>query len=73
MVSINALRNSILPEEQKGFNGMSRGCKEQLLVSKVITSLVKRHQRHLSMAWIYYMKAFDSLTRTCIVTVMQMY
>jgi len=32
------LRNNILPDEQKGCCRMYRGCKDQLLVSKLITS-----------------------------------
>jgi len=56
------LSNSILPEEQKGCHIMSRGCEDQLLVfffilffylvSKMMTSLAKKHHRHLCMACI---------------------
>jgi hypothetical protein len=67
------LRNNILPEEQKGCCRMSRVCKDQLLLSKMITSLAKKHQRHLCMAWIDYEKAFDSLSHAWIDTVMEMY
>jgi hypothetical protein len=52
---------------------MYRGCKDQLLMSKLITSLAKKQQRHLCMAWSDYKKAFDSLPHTWIVTVMEMY
>jgi hypothetical protein len=44
------LRHNILPEEQKGCHRMLRGSMDQLLVSKMISSLVKKHQRHLCMA-----------------------
>ena len=67
------LRNNILPEEQKGCCTVSRVCKHQVLVSKMITPLAKKHQRHLCMAWIDYKKAFDSLSHTWIDTVMEMY
>jgi len=67
------LRNSILPEEQKGCCRMSRVYKDQLLVSKMITSLAKKRQRHLCMAWTDYMKASDSLSQTWIDTVTEMY
>lgn len=46
------LRNNILPEEQKGCCRMSRVSKDQLLLSKMIISLAKKHQRHLCIAWI---------------------
>jgi hypothetical protein len=52
---------------------MYRACKDQLLVSKLITSLTKKHQRHLCMAWNDYKKAFDSLPHNWIVTVKEMY
>jgi hypothetical protein len=59
--------------EQKVCHRMLRGCTDQLLVSKMITSLVKKHQRHLGMAWIYYKKVSDRLPHTWIVTVMEKY
>jgi len=67
------LRNNILPEEQKGCCRMPRVYKDQLLASKMITSLAKKHQRHLCMAWIDYKKALDSLSHTWIDTVTEMY
>jgi hypothetical protein len=67
------LGNSILPEEQKGCHRMCRGCVDQLLVSKMIPSLAKKHQRHLRVAGIDYRKAFDSLPHTWIFTVMDVY
>ena len=54
------LRNSILPEEKKMCFRMSRGCKDQLLVSKMITSLAKKHQRHLCRAWTCYKKEWKT-------------
>jgi len=52
---------------------MSRGCEDQLLVSKMIISLVNKHQRHLCMAWSDFKKAFESLPHTWIVTVIEVY
>jgi len=52
---------------------MSRGCEDQLLVSKMIISLVKEHQMYLCTAWIDFEKAFESLSHTWIVTVIEMY
>ena len=67
------LRNNILPKEQKGCHRISREYKDLLLVSKIMLSLVKKHQRHLCRASIDYQKAFDSLPHIRIVTVMEMY
>jgi hypothetical protein len=67
------LRKNILPEEQKGCHRKSRRCKDQMLVSKMIKSLVKKHQKHLYMAWADYKKTFDNLRHTWIITVMKIY
>jgi len=72
-INKHLLRNNILPEEQKGCCRMYRGCKDQLLVSKLITSLGKKHQRHLCMAGTDYKKAFNSLPHPWILTAMEMY
>ena len=67
------LETAFLPEEEKGCHRMSRWCKNQLLVSKMIMSLVKKHQNHLCMAWIYGKKTFNNHPHTWIVAVMEMY
>jgi hypothetical protein len=41
------LKNSILPEDQKGRHGMPKGCRNQLLVRKMIMSFARKHLRHL--------------------------
>ena len=41
------LRHNNLPEEQKVCHRMLRGCTDQLLVTKMITLLVKKHQTSL--------------------------
>jgi hypothetical protein len=46
---------------------------DQLLVSKMITSLAKKHKRYLRVAGIDYGKAFDGLPHTWIFTVMEVY
>jgi len=67
------LGKKILPKEQKGCHRMSREYKDQLLVSKIMLSLVKKHQRHLCRASIDYQRAFNSLPHIRIVAVMEMY
>jgi len=52
---------------------MLRGCTDQLLVSKMITSLVMKHHRHLCMAGIYDKKVSHRLPHAWIVIVMEMY
>jgi len=67
------LRNSILPDKQKCWCSMWRWCVDQLLVSRMIISLVKKRQRHLCVAGIDYRKECDGLPNTWIFTLMDVY
>jgi hypothetical protein len=49
--------NDILPAEQKGVRRKARGCKDHLLLDKIITEDAKRKKRDLSVMWIDYQKA----------------
>ena len=49
---------NLMPKEQKGCCSGSKGCKDQLLISKAILQNVKAGKK-LCMAWIDYQKAFD--------------
>ena len=51
----------IIPAEQKGCHPGSKGCKEQLMISKTIYEDCRRRNKNLSIAWIDYQKAFDSV------------
>ncbi len=50
-----------MPLEQKGGRKGSYGCKEILLLNKVILNDVKKRKHNLNMAWIDYQKAIDSV------------
>ena len=50
---------NLMPKEQKGCCSESKGCKDQLLISKAILQECKRREKNLCMAWIDYQKAFD--------------
>ena len=46
---------NLIPKEQKGCYRGSKGCKEQLLISKAILQECKRRKKkELRMAWIDY-------------------
>ncbi|XP_066930549.1 uncharacterized protein [Clytia hemisphaerica] len=53
--------NSILPTEQKGCKRNSYGCKDQLLIDRMILESCRAKNKNLSTAWIDYRKAFDSV------------
>ena len=65
--------NDILPTEQKGCKRGSYGCKDQLLVDKMV--LENCHTRHsnLSTAWIDYKKAFDSVPHSWILKALEIF
>jgi len=54
-------RESLLTSEQKGCHPGSKGCRDQLMISKTIYEDCRRRNKNLSTAWIDYQKAFDSV------------
>ena len=65
--------NNILSSEQKGCKKGSYGCKDQLLISKMLLENSSTCHRNLSTTWIDYRKAFGSVPHTWILKVLQMY
>lgn len=65
--------NSILPGEQKGCKRNSYGCKDQLLINKMLLENCRSKKRNMSTAWIDYKKAFDSVPHDWILKTLDMY
>ena len=65
--------NNILPSEQRGCEEESNGCKDQLLINKMLLNNSRSCHRNLSVTWIDYRKAFDSVLHIRILRVLQMY
>ena len=65
--------NELLPTEQKGCKRGSYGCKDQLLINKMILENCARSKRNLSSAWIDYKKAFDSVPHSWIIKCLEMF
>ena len=65
--------HQLLPSEQKGCKRGSYGCKDQLLINKMILEDCKTKKKNLSTAWIDYKKAFDSVPHTWIIKCMEIY
>jgi len=63
----------IIPTTQRGCTPGSLGCREQLLINKMIMEHAKRHQRNLSVAYIDFRKAFDSVSHDWIRAMLEMY
>ncbi len=64
--------NNLLPPEQKGCKKNSRGCKEQLLIDKLILKNCKRRKTNLHMCYIDYKKAYDKVPHSWILESMKM-
>ena len=62
-----------LEGEQKGCARKKLGTKDQLLVNKTILEDCRKRQRNLSMAWIDYKKAFDSVPHSWILRCLELY
>jgi len=60
-ISTHLEEQSLLPAEQKGCHPGSNCCKDQLMISKAIYEDCRRRNKNLSIAWIDYQKAFDSV------------
>jgi len=60
-ISTHLEEQSLLPAEQKGCHPGSKGCKDQLMISKAIYEDCRRRNKNLSIAWIDYQKVFDSV------------
>ena len=58
---------NLIPKEQKGCYRGSKGCKDQLPISKAILQECKRRKKNLRMAWIDYQKAFDRVPHSWII------
>lgn len=65
--------NDMIPVEQRGCIRGSYGCKEALLLNKTIIEDAKKKKRNLSMAWIDYQKAYDSIPHKWIIKTMNIY
>ena len=65
--------NDLFPIEQKGCRRGSYGCKDQVLINRMIIEDCKSKHRNLRMAWIDYHKAFDSKPHSWILKVLDLF
>ena len=59
MIHLN--ENNIIPEEQKGGIADCYGCIDQIIINSMVLDDSKQRNKNLSIAWIDYKKAFDSI------------
>ena len=62
-----------LEEEQKGCKRRQQGTKDQLLINRTILEDCKARSRNLSMAWVDYKKAYDSVPHSWLIRCLDLY
>ncbi|KAI5718661.1 hypothetical protein M8J77_024813 [Diaphorina citri] len=72
-VEMFVTENNIMAENQKGCKKKSRGCKEQLVIDQVICNQAKKRLKNLSVAWVDYVKAYDSVPHSWLLQVLHIY
>nr|XP_037866951.1 uncharacterized protein LOC119628520 [Bombyx mori] len=65
--------NDILAPEQRGCRRRARGCKDHLMINKAILEDAHQCQKNLSMGWVDYRKAFDSISHDWLLKVLELY
>lgn len=56
-----------------GCKQRARGSKELLVIDSVVTRQAKKHRKNLSIAWVDYQKAYDSVPHSWLVQIMEIY
>ena len=67
------LDSGLFPDEQKRCKRGSYGCKNQLLINKVILENCHNCNTNLSISWIDYKKAFDNVPQSWIKRCLEMF
>lgn len=66
-------KNNLMAQEQMGCRQNSQGCKELLVVDSFIASQVSKKSRNISLSWIDYQKAYDSVPHDWLIEVLKIY
>ncbi|XP_044755036.1 uncharacterized protein LOC123313989 [Coccinella septempunctata] len=72
-ISTHIRNNRILAWEQNGCKKKARGCKELLVIDNVVTKQARRRLKNISMCWIDYQKAYDSVPHSWLVEILRIY
>ncbi|XP_044766273.1 uncharacterized protein LOC123322393 [Coccinella septempunctata] len=65
--------HNMMAEEQGGCRMKTKGCKELLVIDNIITKQARKKLRSISVAWVDYKKAFDSVPHTWLLKVLEMH
>ncbi|XP_044760879.1 uncharacterized protein LOC123318334 [Coccinella septempunctata] len=72
-ISQHLRNNNLMAREQNGGRIRTKGCKELLVIDQIVTKQARRKLRHISVAWVDYRKAFDSVPHTWLLRVLKMH
>jgi len=72
-ISRHLKRHSVLAREQNGSRKGSRGSTEWLIIDSIVGRQACRNKRNISVAWIDYRKAFDSVPHSWLLRTMEIY
>ena len=72
LIEEHLIENSIVYSEQAGAKKGLWGCRDQLLINRVVTDEAKKGRRNLSMIWLDYKKAYDSVTHAWIIEALRL-
>lgn len=72
-ISSHLTANNLLAVEQNGCRAGAKGSKELLVIDSIITAQAKTKRRNISMGWIDYRKAFDSVPHSWLIEVLRLY
>lgn len=65
--------NNVISNEQKGCKKNTQGCKDQLTIDSVVVQQSIRKYKNLSIAYIDYCKAFDSMPHDYLIHILSIY
>ena len=66
-------QNHLFPLEEKGYRHRSYGCKDQLMINKMILENCKKRKQNLTCLWIYYEIAFASVPHEWILRSLELF
>lgn len=65
--------NNLMAREQNGGRVRTKGSKELLVIDTILTKQARRKSRNISVAWVDYRKAFDSVPHSWLLEVLKMH
>ncbi|XP_044760203.1 uncharacterized protein LOC123317662 [Coccinella septempunctata] len=72
-ISRHIREHNLMTEEQGGCREKTKGCKELLVIDHIVTKQARKKLRNISVAWVDYKKAFDSVPHTWLLKVLEMH